>query len=550
MKRLTYLAALVLLSGAAYAQDNNYESLSRMFSQTNPQGSARMQALGGNHSAIGADVSNISGNPAGLGFYTRSELSISPMFSTSKNASQYINNTQNASANQLALGNLGVVFSSKNRNPVRSGGWQGGSFGISYSRQNIFKNTVRFGDRNNASSMSDFFAEYANQEATGSQQGVVVGDFKNDLYNNGTVFDFPTSMYYYGLVIDPQLGSQIGYPYSGIELGKAANQNFLSTSTGYTSGWNFAYGANYMNKLYVGVGFSLARMNYTNTKTMNEDYEDPAGVSGFSYTNDLSTNGRGFNLSGGLIYRPNDLLRIGVSVTSPTWFNITESAGQGLQTRLARPYEISQGTFPEYSPDLPDVLRRNGYGLSAINGVNYLTSVPDLSVLPFESSYRLRTPTKLTGGVGLFFGKNGFISADAEYVNYTGMKLSSDDQNASQDLRDGYANSLIRSTYRNVVNLKVGGEYRIDKVSLRAGVSYYQDPYKQIAQFNSLDRSRYIFSAGVGYKTDRFYIDAAVTHGQQTTAYSPYILANTNDYASAKIKNQTTNAILTLGTYF
>ena len=100
------------------------------------------------------------------------------------------------------------------------------------------------------------------------------------------------------------------------------------------------------------------------------------------------------------------------------------------------------------------------------------------------------------------------------------------------------------------MNLTVGCEYRIDKVSLRAGVSYYQDPYKQIAQFNSLDRSRYIFSAGVGYKTDRFYIDAAVTHGQQTTAYSPYILANTNDYASAKIKNQTTNAILTLGTYF
>lgn len=548
MKRLTYLAVLLLLSGAAYAQDNNYESLSRMFSQTNPQGSARMQALGGNHSAIGADVSNISGNPAGLGFYTRSELSISPMFSVSNNASQYINNTQNASANQFALGNLGVVFSSKNRNPVRSGGWQGGSLGISYSRQNIFKNTIRFGDRNNASSMSDFFAEYANQEATGSQQGVVVRDFRDDLYNNGIIFDFPTSMYYYGLVMDPT--SIDGYPYVGVEPGHAANQNFVSNSTGHTSGWNFAYGANYMNKLYIGVGFSLARMNYTNTKTMNEDFEDPAAISGFSYTNDLTTNGRGFNLSGGLIYRPNDLLRIGLSVTSPTWFNITESAGQNLQTRLARPYEISQATFPEYSSDLPGVLRGEGYGLNTSNGVNYITSVPTLSVLPFDSRYRLRTPTKLSGGVGIFFGKNGFISADAEYVNYRGMKLSSDDENASQDLRDGYATSLIKNTYRNVVNLKVGGEYRIDKVSLRAGVSYYQDPYQQIAQFNSLDRSRYIYSAGVGYKTDRFYIDAAVTHGQQTTAYSPYILANTNDYASAKIKNQTTNAILTLGTYF
>ncbi|PKK36894.1 hypothetical protein BWI96_08340 [Siphonobacter sp. SORGH_AS_0500] len=113
MKRLLYVAALLVVSQAAMAQDNSYESLSRLFSQTNPQGSARMQAMGGTHTAIGADVSNISGNPAGLGFYTRSELSISPMFSQRNNSSQYINSTQNANANQFALGNFGVVFAAK-----------------------------------------------------------------------------------------------------------------------------------------------------------------------------------------------------------------------------------------------------------------------------------------------------------------------------------------------------------------------------------------------------------------------------------------------------
>lgn len=548
MKRLLYVAALLAASQAAMAQDNSYESLSRLFSQTNPQGSARMQAMGGNHTAIGADVSNINGNPAGLGFYTRSELSISPMFSNSANASQYIGNTQNTSASQLALGNFGVVFAGKNRNPVRSGGWQGGAFGLSYSRQNIFKNSIRFGGQNIQSSMADYFAELANQEATGSSQGVVVDDFKADLQQNRSVFDFPTSMFYYGKLIDAT--TRNGNPYIGTEQGNAANQSFLSTSTGYTSGWNASYGANYRNKLYVGLGLSLARLNYTNVKTMNENFENAAAVDGFSYTNDLTTSGNGFSFSTGVIYRPNDIIRLGVSFTSPTWYRISESAGQSLQTRLARPVEVSDFTNPEYSNDLPGLLRSAGFGINNQNGLSYITSIPSLSILPFDAIYNLRTPMKLNGGVGIFFGKSGFISADAEYVGYSGMKLSSNDSNADGGFADGYYTDLVKSTYRNVVNLKVGGEYRINKVSLRAGVSYYQDPYQQIAQYTNIDRSRYIFSGGIGYKTSNFYIDGAVVHGQQTTAYTPYILADATAYASAQIKNKTTNAILTIGTYF
>ncbi|MDR6194083.1 hypothetical protein [Siphonobacter sp. SORGH_AS_0500] len=548
MKRLLYVAALLVVSQAAMAQDNSYESLSRLFSQSNPQGSARMQAMGGNHSAIGADISNITGNPAGLGFYTRSELSITPQFNQITNSSQYLNNTQNSNASQFSVGNLSAVFAGKNRNPVYSGGWQGGAWGLGYSRQNLFKSSIRFGGRNNQSSMADYFAELANNEATGSSQGVVVDDFRKDLENNGSVFDYPTSMFYYGLLIDPT--TRDGYPYVGTEQGKAANQSFLSTSTGFTSSWNLSYGANYRNKLYVGLGLSLARMNYTNTKTMNESFENAAAISGFSYTNDLTTSGNGFTLKGGLIYRPNDVIRLGVSVTSPTWYTISESAGQSLQTSLARPFLINAETNPEYTNNLPTALRSAGYGISYQGTSALITSVPNLSILPFESRYRLRTPMRLNGGVGIFFGKSGFISADAEYVGYSGMKLSSNDNNADGGLRDGYYTGVIKRTYRNVVNLKVGGEYRISNVSVRAGASYYQDPYQQIAQFNNLDRSRVVYSGGVGYKTNNFYIDGTVLYSQQNSAYSPYILADATTYASARIKNQTTSAVLTIGTYF
>jgi hypothetical protein len=79
--RKVLLASLLMSSiSAGFAQDNNYDALSRLFSQTAPSGSARFQALGGNHSALGADISSNSSNPAGLGFYTRSEFSISLLF--------------------------------------------------------------------------------------------------------------------------------------------------------------------------------------------------------------------------------------------------------------------------------------------------------------------------------------------------------------------------------------------------------------------------------------------------------------------------------------
>lgn len=41
------------------------------FSEVKNTGSARMQALGGGYTALGADATNAFYNPAGLGFYNR-----------------------------------------------------------------------------------------------------------------------------------------------------------------------------------------------------------------------------------------------------------------------------------------------------------------------------------------------------------------------------------------------------------------------------------------------------------------------------------------------
>lgn len=546
MKRFSslLLGLGLLASASALAQDNNYDALARTFSQTGPVGSARFQALGGPHAALGADASTLMGNPAGLGFYSRSELNFTPGVAIQNNQSSYLNTSQSGSKTSFNVGNVGVIFAGNRSNPVGYSRWRG-ALGLGYTRSYGLNNAIAFGGLNNRSSMVDFFAEDATREA--QDFNTTVQDFRNDLDQNGNTFDYPTSMYYYGFLIDPN--SQNGPPYSGAEPGKSTNQSFRFNSDGATSQWTVAYGANYDDKLYLGASLGLARMNYTTSKVMQETFVNPAQIQGFSYENTLSTRGGGINFSAGAILRPTDFLRIGASFSSPTWFNISETTESNLRVDLFRPIDVAPvGTNDPGLTDLLNRLRGAGYTISNQGGRIVINSIPRLAVKPFDSNYQLRTPFKANGGVALFFGKNAFVSGNVEYVAYAGMRLSSNDDNADGGLADGTYTDAVRRAYQNVLNYKVGGEYRIQNLHFRAGLSYYADPYK--STFDDLNRARTIYSGGVGYRTDKFYVDVAALFGKSTSAFAPYVLNNSTEYASARTDNTTTQVILSVGTYF
>lgn len=551
MKRSFFLLLLACSGWSAYAQDNNYEALARQFSQTNPQGTARMMGIGGSHSAIGADLSTLTANPAGLGMYTRSELSITGLYNAVSNTSNYLGNSSSASANGLGIGNAGVVFSGRKNQNVSRGAWRGGSWGLGYSANNQYLSKIRFGGENQGSSMVDYFAEQTNKDAQSLGPQQLLSDFRNDLAQHRSVFDYPTTMYYYGLLVEPT--SAQGTPYIGAEAGKRTNQDFTYSGTGRTGQWTLGYGGSYLDRLYLGFSVGYATMNFTSDKMMDENFVSPVAIRSFRYRNALNTTGRGFNFSAGFLYKPSDFIRFGAAITSPTSYTIRETASQFLDVALTSPVNITAAAFPDLnagSTNLINDLQSAGYGLTTTQVGTAISSVPSLSVLPFEAAYRLRTPLKANAGVAVFIGKQGFISGDVELLNYQGMRLTSNDANADGGLRSGFYTDLIKSTYRNTLNVRLGGEYRFGPVTARAGFAYYQDPYQRTAQFNNLDRSRKIFSGGLGYRSERFFVDAALQAGRQQTAYAPYILANTQDYASSLTKTTTLTGIVSVGTFF
>jgi long-subunit fatty acid transport protein len=97
--------------------------------------------------------------------------------------------------------------------------------------------------------------------------------------------------------------------------------------------------------------------------------------------------------------------------------------------------------------------------------------------------------------------------------------------------------------YRNVFNLRAGGEYRYNKFRVRAGYSYMPDPYA--APQNGVDNSLTSYTGGVGYRTGKYFVDLGLAITQWNSTYVPYYLYNNSPVVNQK--NSMTALTLTFG---
>jgi long-subunit fatty acid transport protein len=86
---------------------------------------------------------------------------------------------------------------------------------------------------------------------------------------------------------------------------------------------------------------------------------------------------------------------------------------------------------------------------------------------------------------------------------------------------------------------KVGGEYRIQDLSLRAGYRYEQSPYKNETTIGNLDG----YSAGLGYNFGNIKLDLAYDNASRTDNPQHYQVGLIN---TAQVKRDFSNVILSL----
>ena len=120
--------------------------------------------------------------------------------------------------------------------------------------------------------------------------------------------------------------------------------------------------------------------------------------------------------------------------------------------------------------------------------------------------------------LGTIIGQKGFVSADVELVDYASASFNltrdiktTETKNLERDL-----NKSIDNNYKQAVNLRVGGEYAMDAFRLRLGAGFYGSAIED-------DKSvKKIFSTGVGYRADDFFVDLAYRYSVGKEGYSPF----------------------------
>ncbi|MEY3956590.1 MAG: hypothetical protein RLZ73_1045 [Bacteroidota bacterium] len=517
MKKAFILLFSVFALQQAVAQIYTYPSLGKQFSTSYSTGTARMQALGGASSALGADLSALTGNPAGLGFYTRSEVNMSLAYTGIQTKSSYLATADEASESQIQMPTLGMVISSNN---LGGGEWHG-SFGFGYSRQAIFIQPIQISGTNNRSSLLDNFIEKANDKgATGATL-----DDEYDSYS-GTASS-AEALAYQTYLINPNSVTG-GAPFERFQPLLPTNQYGTASNSGALTSWDFAYGATYRDQFYLGAALHFSKISSSSSTTWEDEFVGAKNVAGFQYAETLLTNGSGIALSLGGIYKVNPSLRLSLAFRSPTYY---DQMNETYDARL----------FP------------NVIGIPAIGSTGNpitITKVNPMRLTTNEFTYQLLSPMKVSGGFALFFSKKGFLTADLEYVGYGGMKVYSAELGggANQAFQTKY-NGQIARNFEGALNIKVGSEVRIfPSLSVRGGAALFGGGYA--ASYDTIDRNALQFSGGIGYRKSNFYLDLTAIQRTQKDAYTPYTLKNAADFSSATLDITTTQFMLGGGIYF
>ncbi len=477
------------------------------YSRTEFGGGTRYRSIAGAATALGADMGAMSTNPAGIGVYRKSEASVTGGFGSAVTNTDYLNESINDSRINLNISNVGFVSSNIYN---QTSGYMGGNWGFSFNRINNFQDRFSYDAINDQNNVGDFFVDITN--------GIPVSVLSNEINNDGNPTTLEALAYYGFLTNEDTMAGPDPDTYFTFYEGEPVKQQETVVRKGAQYSWDLAYGGNYNNKLFFGVSLAFQTFRFVEEKVLRETLvdENSNDIQGVEFEEYYKANALGFNAKFGLIYKVNDFIRLGGSIHSPTFYRITDEYQATIRTTYNN-FEYPTGSG------------------------NVLTNVEEEGV-PYTFTWNLTTPFRANGGISLFFGKAGFVSADLEYVPYKGSKLSDpgDFATFSGD------NKTIDNIYRSTLNLRLGSEWRYGALRFRGGFALYGDPVNRVDETN---RNKFFFTGGCGLRKEDIFVDLGIIYSTEKSAYLPYDSQNVVA-PTADVRHNYLNLVLTFGTVF
>lgn len=476
MKKIIALFLFLATTAGLYAQTAD-EAFA--FSQERYEGTARTMSMGNAFTALGGDLGALGINPAASGVFRCSQFTITPTLTTTRSNVNYLGQTLNTKGTGLNVSNLGVVltFDTGNYN-----GLLNYNFGFVYNKKNNFRSKMEAAGSTDNSSMLSSLADQLGEVSNGV--GITMESLEKSAnpYTNYSADLWPNILAWNAYALAPLYlnPEETDYIYiastenfdegsNEIRIGGLLNQRFNRKTYGGVDEVALNFGGNVNDFLYFGVNLNLHTLNqtteeYYEEKAQNSDnFQDGFVSMDNSYW--LHTSGTGVNFKFGVILTPAAGLRIGATLTTPTWYKLTDEWDYTMNTAFN-----NGKSYTEYSPT-------------------------------GTFSYKLTTPWRWSLGLAYTFWDRALISADYENVNYASMRYKNDNGSTGNF---SVQNSEIKNEFHNASVLRLGTEVRVNRlISLRAG---YQNYWSAAVGIPTLR----VYSAGIGFNIgDRASIDLA-----------------------------------------
>ena len=530
MKRLTFLFILSIAATSISAQET-YENANIATEDLN--GTARYVGMGGAMDALGADISTIASNPAGIGLFRHSTASMSFDLVSQQDAKSFADGNKT----NMSFDQIGFVYSR------RVGPSSFLNLAFNYNKSRNFNYILSAADALNGASQNKLsylkwaeglFKAYYDETANGGD-----GAYVSDSY----MFNQVDYLYYNVLLSDED---------GNFYYNDANSYRFNRANSGYIGEYDFNISGNINDRVYLGLTFGISDVNYKGYGEYTETLADAAGagIGNITLANERRISGTGFNVKAGIIFRPIEAspFRVGLSVATPTWYDLT----------------TSNYTYMQNNTDV-------GMYDSGEIGENY--------------DFKLYTPWKFGLSLGTTFGNYLAVGAGYEYADYGNLDSRVNTGGGydwyygeyyESSASDRAMNRHTEQTLKGVSTFKIGAEFKPDsKFAVRVGYNYVSPMYNESGYkdvtVNSLGtyytsstdytnwKATNRFTCGVGYNVGKLSLDLAYQYSTQSGDFSPF----TSYYASAadspeydnicnsvKVDNKRHQLLLTLGYHF
>ena len=470
-------------------------------------GTARYVGMGGAMEALGADISTISSNPAGIGLFRRSLLALSGGLVTQQDAKNKIsfqgsNLSINGNKTNLSFDQLGFVWTTR----MQSNSYLNVAFNYHKSR-NFDQLLTAANELSHASQNKQTVRKYAYGISLKNKE------MANRMWN-AIDAGYSRLLQYRNVNENGQAVDEYAYM-------NASDYLFGQYQHGYIGEYDFNVSSNINDRVYLGLTVGFHDVNYKSGSTYGENLVNN-GIAGSE--ENLEITGNGYNIKIGAIVRPiaNSPFRIGGYLHTPIWYNLT-----------------MRGHASVYLNGLKDTDEKLGPNNGTQNNSVSL-------------DYKLHTPWKFGLSLGHTVGNYLALGATYEYADYSTMdNRVIDGSYYDYDPYNGYSyyeesspdqimNEHTKATLKGVSTIKLGSEFKaMPNLAVRLGYNYVspmfaKDGYRDgsllsqgSANATSTNytnwKSTNRITAGIGYTFKKFFADLAYQYSMTDGDFYPFM---------------------------